>query len=636
MIKRRASQFLIISMIFIAFYTLFLQQISLEKSAQKSQQDVEKFSIIISRIDLLLLDGDVRSRQGFSNFLQRLSAENAVSGWKLYDENGHLLSKKTRFDDSEVYQHKIYFTGYSDRTFNLELEIPLEGGQMSSGLSIEFLSFLVLLFALFGVAMNRFRWLLMLESYAQYILTNDNQMNSNIFKRASNPISQAINQLILNNSHLAKDKVDLTEQIRKISYIDETTELGNQLFFKAEFEVRLHNHEEDESGLLMLLSFIDYDSSDNQVLDGELLRSLANFLRHFVSKIPNALVARLRENDFALLLPNQTKELTDKLCKSLIEQLDKGIFDSTSLKEHFVDIGISAYKQGFDYYKVLAEADMALRNSQLQGGNSWFMFGQALSSSKVRGSLKWRSFLQRTLDQRKVELYGQRAFYFANDKKEFQEVFARIEDGKEILTAETFLPMANQCGLATEFDRQVVDGVIKHCLYCEEDNENIYSINLFIASLLDERFVGWLVGKLSSYPELCHRLYFEIKEAQINQHLSQLKVVCQQLVELGIHWSVKRFGSPDENLAYLDILPISRVKLDRRIINNIHLNKPQQLLLQTLLINLKSKKIDVFADGVEKKEDADFLENSGITAAQGYFYARPQRLKKAGGYLKVV
>ena len=49
--------------------------------------------------------------------------------------------------------------------------------------------------------------------------------------------------------------------------------------------------------------------------------------------------------------------------------------------------------------------------------------------------------------------------------RQSMKVLARIEDGKDILSADNFLPMANQCGLATEFDRQVVSGVFKHCLY---------------------------------------------------------------------------------------------------------------------------------------------------------------------------
>ena len=178
-----------------------------------------------------------------------------------------------------------------------------------------------------------------MEKYARYLIDSNQEPKRMALSQISNPVYQVINQLLLKNSLLTRDKSDLTDQIRKISYVDEVTELGNQLFFKAEFEVRLHNHEEDESGLLVLLSFNDESvlngDIEEQVLNDEILHSIALLLKNFIRDIPHALVARLRSNDFALLLPNQTRDKTDQICKKLIQQLDKSIFDNTPIREHF-------------------------------------------------------------------------------------------------------------------------------------------------------------------------------------------------------------------------------------------------------------------------------------------------------------
>lgn len=633
MIKRRIKQFTFVLLIIVVAFVWLLKQISLNEYQQHFEQQSATHSTLISSVNLLLVKHDVTSRQGLAGFLQSLASQPDIAAWELLDENSQQLGIKQLSTTQDVFYYTLYFKGTDARLLTLKLAF-INPVYTAAIIDLELVAAILFAGVILLLGVNRFKWLFTIETYAQYILTQQNKLSPKSLIKSSNPICQAINQLILTNTMLVKDKFDLTEQIRKISYIDDVTELGNQLFFKAEFEVRLHNHEEAESGLLMLVSFVtDHD----EVIDDDCLRAIANLLKQFVATTPNALVARLKNNDFALLLPNQTKKATDKLCKSLVKQLDKSIFDNTPVKEHFIDIGISAYKQGFDYYKILSEADMALRNSQLLGGNSWFMFGEALPNHKVRGSLKWRSFLERVLDKRRVQLYGQQLFYFDGSDKKNQEVFARIEDGKEILTAETFLPMADQCGLASEFDRQVIDGVIKHCLYSEKHSQDMtYSMNLFVSSLLDERFVSWLVGKLSSYPELCRHLYFEVKEAQVNQHFNQLRKVFEQVSLTGVHWSIKRFGSPDENLSYLDILPISRVKIDRRIINNIASEKSQQLLLNTLLINLQSRHIEVFADGVEKKSDADYIQSSGVIAAQGYYYHQPKQLEVLENFLKAV
>jgi RNase E specificity factor CsrD len=643
MIKRNIRYFGLFLTILTLFFVWVLKldhQSSAELNFKKHSNNQ---STILSSISLLQVNYDIANRQGLSGFLQGISNIADIQEWQLLDSQGKVIQSRQSLtkQTSVNFNHIIYLKNAANGFLTLKVAIaqPKQSNEAISGTDFIYTALFVFLVLLLGG--YHFKWLYQLESYARYILANDNKPGERNLKKSTNPISQTINQLILKNSLLLKEKNELTDQIRKISFIDESTELGNQLFFKAEFEVRLHNHEEPESGLVILMSFAEVDLQENSLLDSERLKAIANLLRHFVAEIPNAIVARLKDFDFALLLPNQTREKTDNLCKSLITQLDKTIFDHTNIREHFVDIGISAYKQGFDYYKILAEADMALRNAQLQGGNSWFMYGESLSNSKVRGKLKWRSFLQRVLDKRQVQLFAQEIVYLdkvakANNGQHI-EIYSRIKDGDEVLTADTFLPMASQCGLAIEFDRQVVDGVIKHCLYqSQETTDTIYSINLFISSLLDEKFVSWLIAKLSSYPALCHQLCFEIKEAHINHHLARLNIVFSQLAKLGVSWSIEKFGSPEEEQAFLDLLPISRVKIDRRIINNIHSDKSQQLFLQSLLINLKGKKIEVFADGVEKEADAIYLKDSGITGAQGYYYAKPERLKRVENYLRVV
>ncbi|MCW8877776.1 MAG: EAL domain-containing protein [Kangiellaceae bacterium] len=593
----------------------------------------------LAKIQLLLAQHFNKSitRQNLGDLLSRLDTLPQIDFWRLKDEQNKVVDAKRGSPPETPTWYHFYLNTQQNTILTIEVNLRVPPASTELLTPLDWLIIVGVICLLSGFIFWRFNWVFNLEKYAHYILEHGGANNSTKISGPSNAVTRAINQLILSNTLLHRDKIELTEQIRKTSYVDEVTELGNQLFFKAEFQVRLHHHEEPESGLLILLSFVEKDFESNQVLNDSRLRGIANILRQYIAQIPGSLVARLRGSDFAMLLPNQTKNNVDMICKTLIRQLEKTVFDKTQIKEQFVDVGISAYHQGFDYYKVLSEADMALRNSQLQGGNNWFMYGEALSSDKVRGNLKWRSFLQRTLDKRKVQLYGQRIKYFDQSKTDHHEVYARIEDGNEVLAADTFLPMANQCGLAAEFDRQVVDGVIKHYLFSEMELSNqIYSINLFISSLLDERFVGWLVGKLSSFPELCRHIVFEIKEVNINQNLEKLKIVMPQLSNLGVGWCVERFGSPDEELTYLDLLPIRMVKIDRRMINNIHQEAHQQLLLKSLLISLASKNIKVFAEGVEKSEDADYLRDLDLQGAQGYFYSKPKRLKKIEKYLRAI
>ncbi|MET1255821.1 EAL domain-containing protein [Aliikangiella maris] len=637
MIKSQLKQLILLLLIIVSIFIWVISSVLLTEFKHTEVSSEASKAAVISRLNLLIINAQIAERQGLGWFLQQLDNENKVVFWQLFDAKNQLVSQKLSGIPTHSTQ-SLYL--YADKEQQELLTLNIYFPQLDLGDLFWRVENFIIIFTFIGSILVclylLFKWVFQLERFALYLLADSNNLSRSKFEKITNPVVRVINQLILKNTLLNKDKVELTDQIRKISYVDEVTELGNQMFFKAEFQVRLHNREENESGLFMLVSFQESSDPDNIILTADRLKEVANLLKSYSKTISHSLVARLKGNDFAVLLPNQSKENTDKICKNLIAQLDKIIFDATPLKEHFVDIGISTYKQGFDYYKVLAEADMALRNSQLQGGNSWYIYGQPLSKNQVRGHLRWRNFLTHVLEKRELQLFCQ-PIQLVDSSNEVLEVLVRIEDGKELLTADTFLPMAHDCGLAIDFDRQVVDGVIKHCLYSEQVNpQMIYSINLFISSLLDDSFVNWLMRKLSSYPHLSKRMIFEIKESQINPNLHQLKTAMNLLAQLGVGWCIENFGSPDEDLGFCEMLPIRAVKVDRRIIFDIHKDKPQQLFLQSLMINLKSRNIKIYAEGVEKEKDAEYLSRAGIDGMQGFYFGQPQRMKSIEKHLKVV
>ncbi len=625
--------------------TLFIaKQFWLKESHQTSQRILSETSLVISQLNLSLasLSSSIKERQGLSKFLEKLDVNESILYWRLKDANGKLLTskvgKETTLDTPATrISLNYYIPTKNNELLTLEVNLAEQRLQASSFGMTEIL-LLAGFIGLFVIAsLVFFAWIFDLDKLAIELVEQPDKTPVINERIRHISIGRAIDTLIKSNTNLKQIKKELTEQIRKTTYVDEDTELGNKAFFQAEFQVRLHHHDEPESGLLILFSFVQSDTEDQLLMTVDRSKEIAHILRLFAAEYSESLVVRLGQCDFAMLLPNQTRNNVDQLCRKIILQLQQFVFDKTGVREHFVDIGISAYKQGFDYYKVMSEADMALRNAQLQGGNSWFMFGEALPNWKVKGFMKWRSYLQRVLDKRSLHLYGQPIIYFDDFSSHHQEIFVRIEDGEDTLTAEMFLPMASQCGLASEFDRQVVDGIIKHCLH---EGENIkgcsFSVNLFVNSLLDDHFVGWLIGKLSSYPELSRHLIFEVRENHIIQYREQLRPIMNQLLSLGIRWSVDRFGAPDSNIDYLEVLPVSMVKIDRRLVGGISHRSRQQLLLKSLLINLRSHSIVAFADGVENQEDADYLRTTGIRGAQGYYFAKPKRLDNVERFLKAI
>ncbi|MBV1908793.1 MAG: EAL domain-containing protein [Kangiellaceae bacterium] len=643
MIRKNILQVMIaIASVFIVLLYLITTLLS-QNFHQNTTQQINKFSVITSQVDRITEKYSIDNQVERDELLSQINLIPETQMWQLTGSEGEVIASYSKLTSTEgrLMVSKIFYLPQaiaSTSEFTLAVHFSLEQITIFSTLFIQkiLLAATVLLIFLGWIMSSVFAWVGRLESYSKLVLTTDDNRMINSSLRFHNIIGHAINQLILNNTYLVKSKSELSSQIRRTTYIDDVTELGNHLFFKAELQVRLHNQGEAESGLVIILSFLEsHVESDALTHDRQV--QIAEYLKGVADPIENSIVAKLKDSEFVLLLPKCTAEQTDRFCKKIIKDLSFSVFSQPEQVHHFVDIGISTYKQGFDYYHVMAEADLALRNSQLQGANNWYMYGEPLSPNKSKGSLRWRSFLRSVLDQRHISLYTQKLVYFntgenlpkqvSNPQVVHHEILARIQDGEDTLSAETFLAMAHQCGLSIEFDRQIVSSVIQHILYSDfSQNNHLTAINILVPSLLDKTFSDWLIGKISSYPSLASHLVLEVSEVLLSKNIERVAPIMHQLSHLGIKWCIEHFCTIGEDQFYLDKIPFHMVKIDRRIVNRLAEEPSQQLLFNAIIVSLKDRGVAIFAEGVEKQADANFIMNSDATGAQGYLYHRPELL----------
>ena len=637
-IKKSIFQIMLFVVTCLVITTLVTNWNSTQLFKLESSRQIKQFSLLSSQVDRLIEQLDWRDEMPVQLLVSQLSAMPEVMRWEITNSKGKILDNFVRQSSTsqDSLNSKIFYVSFRDKnnsSNNINVQLIahfqlISPNTPSSFVSpVIFMSLLLLSLLTLAVLYYKLEWVMKLEKYSKLILTADDNRLLKSRNKFQNIIGHAISQLILNNSYLVQSKSDLTKQIRQTTYIDETTELGNHLFFKAELQVRLHNHDEVESGLVVILSFLE-SSAESQELSKQHQILISQQLKRFVEPVENSIVARLKESEFALLMPNFTSDQTDQFCKKLIKDLSKYAFEKNEETHHFVDIGISTYKQGFDYYHVMAEADLALRNAQLQGANTWYVYGEPLPANQSKGSLRWKSFLGNVLEQRKISLFRQKVHYFDDRASSHYEILARIQDGDDILSAETFLAMAHQCGLSADFDRQIIGEVIKQAVFEDRaHNGSLTSINLFVPSLLNAQFSDWLIGKISSYPELAKCLVFEVSENLLRKNISAVRDPIIQLSQLGVRWCIEHFASIGEDQQYMLDLPISIVKVDRRIINDVSNVPAQQLLLSSIIVSLKNRNIEVLAEGVEKSSDKSFIEEADMQGAQGYLFDTPKALK---------
>ena len=90
--------------------------------------------------------------------------------------------------------------------------------------------------------------------------------------------------------------------------------------------------------------------------------------------------------------------------------------------------------------------------------------------------------------------------------------------------------------------------------------------------------------------------------------------------------SLDDFGTGFSSLSYLKNFPIDTLKIDKSFIDAVHLNKNDAAIVLAIISLSKSLGMNVIAEGVENKEQLDFLKANQCDQMQGYYFSKP--LKK--------
>jgi RNase E specificity factor CsrD len=246
-----------------------------------------------------------------------------------------------------------------------------------------------------------------------------------------------------------------------------------------------------------------------------------------------------------------------------------------------------------------------------------------VTSPVERGSVRWRTLLDRQLHADKIHLVKQPCFLL-NENKDVNfihhEVFCRIidENGK-MLKASKFRPAVLQVGYERQLDKIVLRNV---CDFLKKtDDTTCYSVNLYAQSFRDRAHFYWLRDELLQLTlSQRNQLAFEFLEGPLVAHLDSMRIVLKMLSGLGCKVIVDQAGRTIINMHYLKDSSVDYLKLHRSLIRNIEHRSENQLYIRSLIGACENLKTKVIAVGVESKQEWEKLIELGIEGGQGCFF----------------
>lgn len=437
------------------------------------------------------------------------------------------------------------------------------------------------------------------------------------------PISAQLQRAAIKLKNWQTRDAETRQLVRVQGLIDHELAIGNRLYFESRLEHYLKDKAEPVCGALFLLQITHPELDVAPQVRLRRLRCCVEILTEVCGGNETPVIARLAENDLALLLPGLCGRSAERFGDKLIETLGQGRCFDELKNVDVMHIGFSLYEQGQTSYRVLAEAEMALKTAQLHGPNATYGFVDP-NKTKTKGAAWWRQELSDALREGRFLVSFQPVFSWQDEEVLQHEALIQLQSSEgERLASAVFMPMAAHCGLLTAIDQFALQQVALQCnKMMSTKPDHRYSVNISTASLLDENWWGWFEEQMKHKKLPTKRIALELHEYHLHQQFEQLKTRLLALQSAGFALVIDQVGLSLTPMPYMNDLPISMLKIHTAVVRAIDQHIEKQLFVRGLLASCTATETLVIATAVESEAEWLCLKKLGVAGAQGYYFSQ--------------
>ncbi|WP_417359644.1 EAL domain-containing protein [Gallaecimonas pentaromativorans] len=402
--------------------------------------------------------------------------------------------------------------------------------------------------------------------------------------------------------------------LHSAAWLDERTGLGNRLFFEQRLATWLQESEGNRIGCVMLLELSHLDG----VADSDFepwQRQLVQLLQDKAQGWPDAVLSRLDDDEYGLLLPQMPTKDGQSFALGLIKDLERLPKPKGLTGNDWLHLGWTLYQAGDDTALVLDKTAMALRGAQLQGENA-VMAADVESMPQVEtGSVRWRTLLDQVLGRQSVNLVTEPVHSLDGDVHHLR-VRALITDPKgQKIDDSVFMPMACRVGQEEAMTKLCLQLLLAKLDQARNRGHRLV-FRVCVDALLKPGFSRWLQLALLEVRDLLPQLMLSVTEFELAQHGKTLAEPLRQLGTIGVGVAVERLGQHSKRSPWQDIPP-RMLKLHSSMVRQIHRNSEQQLWVQRLVQKAVDSNTEVVATGIVDNDERLCLQRLGVSAGEG-------------------
>ncbi len=427
------------------------------------------------------------------------------------------------------------------------------------------------------------------------------------------------------------------EEIKFLAYHDVLTELPNRKSFYMHLEdAMMHSHfhrkssERRRSGdHKCALLFLDLDRFKNvndtlgHDMGDELLKVVVKRLRKCLRK--SDYFFRLGGDEFTIILKDFIRNVdVAKVAQKIGEEIARPFYIDSHELYITVSIGISVYPDDGDVVEtVVKNADMAMyvAKEEQQG----YRFFTEEMHRKALERMKMETSLRNALQQNQFSVFYQPLVGSENQIIGMEALLRWHHPELGLINPTEFIPLAEENGAIVSIGKWVLHTACQQAKKWGDMGHPAFyvSVNLSTRQFKEPDLIEMIeqILEVTGLPPHCLKL--EVTESSIMENpenaIAKMKIIRAK----GIRFSMDDFGTGYSSLSYLKLFPIDTLKIDRSFVMDALNNKDDQELIKTIIAMAHNLRIDTIAEGVETKDQHDFLLHHGCQFMQGYYHGRP-------------
>ena len=414
------------------------------------------------------------------------------------------------------------------------------------------------------------------------------------------------------------------KQLYEYAYIDPVTKRGNVYYFRKKGQEILDSIKTSGTSSNQYILVLDINKfkminkAYGYKTGDTILTGIGDVLERLLGA--ESLICRYSNDYFAVLF--EYKEDIHRILNKLIRSIENLKIDDTTYN---LSVNIGIYMITNEDNNISEAMDKAIIAHSASKGDVFdkFHIYDKTMERKLEKESKIEHEMNIALENKEFKVYYQPKIDTKTENLYGAEALVRWEHEGRMVPPSEFIPLFEKNKFILRLDLYIFEQVCSDMKMWKEKygKEPVISVNVSREHFLDEHFLEKYMMIAAKYGVNTNKIDLEITESATIEEGIDIIEIMNKMKKLGFLISIDDFGTGYSSLSTIQDMPADILKIDKSFVDRI--GKNEKNIIDYILTIAKELNFTTIAEGVETKEQIDYLLENVCDIIQGYYYAKP-------------